>query len=677
MRKTLTIGAVLAAAALLAAGAWLRLGPLPEGLLDPSRFASLAITDRNGEVLFEGLSTTGTRSQWLRAEDLPERAVDAIVAAEDRRFFTHPGIDPIAIARAAVANLRAGAITQGGSTITQQTAKLLLAEHPSHSGGRVVRKLREAVVALRLEQRLTKSEIAALYLNLAPFGNQYRGIARASHGYFGVAPDRLTPAQAALLAALPQRPSALDPRRHLDRAMRRQRLVLDRMAAAGSISAEERAIAGAEGVRILPAGNELLAPHLVARLQREMRESGTDSVRTTIDAGLQRVVRGILDAHRDRLRRHGAFNVAVVVLENESGEWLAWEGSGDYFDDEHGGAIDGALVPRQPGSALKPFAYAAAFDAGLGAESVLPDVESSFPTAEEGVVYVPRNYDGRHRGPVRARPALAASLNVPAVWLASRIGVPAFLSALRSAGITTLDRSAAYYGLGAVLGGGEVRLDELTAAYSTFARGGTFIEPRVVDWREAGVRAAAGRPYARRNVFSPETAFLVANILDDDEARSAGFGRGGSLELPFPAAAKTGTSQAYRDNWAIGFTSAVTVGVWVGNFDRKELRDSSGVTGAAPIFHDVMIAAQERYGSAGAELARAPAGLRRESICLLSGLEPTEACPRVGSEWVRAHERRPCSWHRLVAASDRSGNEIRRTGVAWPAEYRAWADAHA
>ncbi len=517
----------------------------------------------------------------------------------------------------------------------------------------------------------------------------HRRSPRASRGYFGVPPDRLTLAQTALLAALPQRPSALDPRRHLDAARRRQSLVLERMAGGGAISREELAAASSEEPRILPGGNELLAPHLVARLQEQMRGSGAVSVTTTLDAGLQKLVRGIIDAHRERLRRHGAFNVAVVVLHNPSAEWLAWEGSGDWFDEEHGGAIDGALAPRQPGSALKPFAYATAFDSGFGAESVFPDVESSFPTAEEGIVYVPRNYDGVHRGPVRARAALAGSLNVPAVWVTSRIGVPAFLSSLRGAGITTLDRAASFYGLGAVLGGGEVSLSQLAAAYSTFARGGEWVEPRVLARdearvpRDAGVLAAAGRPYApgearaRTRVFSPEAAFLVGDILDDDEARSFVFGRGGSLELPFPAAAKTGTSQSYRDNWAIGFTREVTVGVWVGNFDRTELRDSSGVTGAAPIFQDVLIAAQERFGSADAPLLDPPSGLRSEPVCLLSGMEPTAACPRVGREWIRSHERRPCSWHRLVTVADSSGNEATRSGVAWPPEYRAWADVHA
>ncbi|HEY0592695.1 MAG TPA: penicillin-binding protein 1C [Thermoanaerobaculia bacterium] len=666
MKRTLVIGSI-ACAALLGFAAWLRLGPLPADLLDPSRFTSITITDRNGVVLFEGLSAAGTRAEWLAPARVPRRAIDAIVAAEDHRFFRHPGIDPIAVARAAVANLRAGRIVEGGSTITQQTAKLLLAGHPAHGGGRVARKVREAAIALRLEHRLSKAEIAALYLNLAPFGNQYTGIARASRGYFGVEPARLTVAQTALLAALPQRPTAFDPRRHLRAATHRQRMILDRMADARAITAEERDVARAERARIEPAGNELLAPHLVARLQEELRGSGETLVTTTIDAALQGVVRGIVDAHRERLRRHGANNVAVVVLDNASGEWLAWEGSGDFFDQEHGGAIDGALAMRQPGSALKPFAYAAAFDSGFGAESVLPDVESSFPTAEEGIVYVPRNYDGTNRGPVRARQALAGSLNVPAVSLTSRIGVPALLAALRGAGITTLDRAASYYGLGAVLGGGEVTLAELTAAYATLARGGLRLEPRVLR---------AQRPRSPRRVMSVQAAFLVADILDDDEARAFVFGRGGSLELPFPAAAKTGTSQAYRDNWALGFTRNVTVGVWVGNFDRAELRDSSGVTGAAPIFHDVMIAAEERFGSGAATVADPPPALHSRPICLLSGMEPTAACPRVGREWIRAGERTRCSWHRLVASSDGSGSAATRSAVAWPAEYRAWADAH-
>ena len=253
------------------------------------------------------------------------------------------------------------------------------------------------------------------------------------------------------------------------------------------------------------------------------------------------------------------------MLDNASGEWLAWEGSGDYADAEHGGTINGPLALRQPGSALKPFTYALAFESGFTPASVLADVPSHFPTAEEGVLYSPRNYDGRFRGPLLARRALAGSENVPAVVLASELGVPALQRFLTRAGISTLDRTPSYYGLGLTLGNAEVRLDELVAAYSSFARRGDWIEPTWIPRGDAD--------QARRQAFvSPLTAYWITDVLSDDSAREYIFGRGGSLEFPFNVAVKTGTSQAYHDNWTVGYTRDVTIGVWVGNFDRTPLK---------------------------------------------------------------------------------------------------------
>ena len=279
------------------------------------------------------------------------------------------------------------------------------------------------------------------------------------------------------------------------------------------------------------------------------------------------------------LDAHHADNVAVAVLDNRSGEWLAWEGSGNYADNAHGGAIDGVTSPRQPGSALKPFTYAAAFESGYQPASVLADVPSQFPTDEPGVLYSPRNYDGQYRGPLLAREALAGSENVPAVALASDLGVPAVARLLRRAGFTSLGDNASHYGLGLTLGNAEVRLDEIVAAYAMFARGGEYLAP-------SGIRSSIdGHAQPAADAFrllSARTAFWITDILSDNDARAYMFGRGGSLEFPFPVAAKTGTSTAYHDNWAVGYTREVTVGVWVGNFDRTPLRDSSGVTGAGP-----------------------------------------------------------------------------------------------
>jgi len=665
--------------AVIAAGVWVRVGPLPDGLLDLHNAESTEVVDRHGELLYEARSDGGGRASWIAPSSLPQALVDATIAAEDHRFFSHPGLDPIAIGRAAVRDLRRRRALEGGSTITQQVAKLLLARRAAPGARRTVAtKLREAVVALRLEHRLSKREILALYLNLAPYGNQLTGAGRASRAYFGQPPSLLTSAQAAFLAALPQRPSTYNPYRDATRARRRQERVIARMGVVGALNPDRVREAMDERLALAHEPAVFIAPHFVERVLATLNGSPDGDkkgspdrdtsgasrprrVQTTLDAGLQRDVEGIIRVERPALERHGAHNVAAVVLDNASGEWLAWEGSGDYSDTAHGGAIDGAIAPRQPGSALKPFTYALAFESGASPATVLPDVASYFPTAQDGVLYSPRNYDGQFRGPLLARRALAGSQNVPAVALASRVGVPALLRFLRGAGFTTFDKTAAYYGLGVTLGDAEVRLDEIVPAYAAFARGGVAIYPTAVR--------GLGRALEERLV-SARTAFWITDILSDDDARAYAFGRGGSLEFPFAVAAKTGTSQAYHDNWAIGYTRAVTVGVWVGNFDRTPLVGSSGVTGAGPIFHAIMLAAMHRVAgippsSAAAATVAQPEATERRRICALSGMAASPWCPATSDEWLPAEAGDGgCAWHRPTP---------RGVVVDWPAEYRAWA----
>ncbi len=566
----------------------------------------------------------------------------------------------VALARAARHDLVEGRTVEGGSTITQQVAKLLVQRRDGIHARGVAAKLREMVLALRLEHRFAKTEILALYLNLASYGNQTAGAARASQAYFGVNPAMLTPAQAAFLAALPQRPTVFNPWKNVASARIRQLTVLRRMADAGALDADRLREAREERLVLRPRSGALEAPHFVEMVSAFARATadGRARIETTLDLDLQREVEGIIEHERPSLRAHGAANVSVVVLDNQRGEWLAWEGSGDYADVEHGGAINGPLVPRQPGSALKPFTYALAFEQGRSPATVLPDIPSHFPTAEPGVVYSPRNYDGQYRGPLLARRALAGSENVPAVALASEIGVSTLLRLLNRAGLSTFDRTPAYYGLGVTLGNAEVRLDQLVAAYAIFARGGTWRKPTAL------IRAA---DTMERQVVSPRTAFWITDILSDPDARAFIFGRGSSLDFPFPVAVKTGTSQAYHDNWTIGYTRDVTVGVWVGNFSRASLRDSSGVTGAGPIFHAVMLAAEQRAGgSAGtAPIVPAPSDVEEVSICALSGMRANPWCPSRGKEWVPVGaEAVPCSWHHQ---SDEGVVTI------YPPEYRAWA----
>ncbi len=614
--------------------AWLRFGPIDPQLLDRTKHASLTITDRHGEVLYESLAQSGARAEWLTADNLPQHVVAATLVAEDRRFRWHAGVDPIAITRAMVHNIRALRVVEGGSTITQQVAKLLL-QSRSRS---LKEKAREAILAARLEHRYTKNEILALYLNLAPYGNRIHGVARASRAYFGCAPEQLTPAQAAFLASLPQRPSAFNPLRDPQAARPRQQRILASM----KLPSDELQRAQREELRFTPTNQPVLAMHFVERF-------GKRSGRTTLDAKLQRTVLGIISAQRANLLEHGAHSVAVAVLDNKTGEWLAWEGSGDYFGKDFGGAIDGVITPRQPGSTLKPFTYALAFESGRSPATVLADVPSHFPTGEDGVVYTPRNYDGRYRGPLRARAALAGSENVPAVALLHQVGSESFLRLLRNAGFIGLNRTAEYYGLGLTLGNAEVTLEQLIRAYATFARGGV--------------------PVGRRGqLVSKRTAFWITDILSDPDAREYAFGSGGSLDFPFPVAVKTGTSQAYRDNWTVGYTREVTVGVWVGNFDLQPLHGSSGVTGAAPIFNGVMLAAVKHVRGElpigdVTPIVAPPADVEEVEICALSGARPSTYCPAIRKEWLATTEAaRFCAWHH-------DGT------IDWPAEYRAWVRA--
>ncbi len=708
-----------------ALGIWVRLGPIP--MIQPQ--ITPTVVDRNGVILYEPLSEEGTRSRWIG--EVPRNVAWATIAAEDRRFEQHPGIDPIAVARALLHDVRRMRAVEGGSTITQQVAKLILPPSPRT----IAAKIREAIIALRLERRYSKRELLALYLNLAPYGEQTTGIARASERYFGCAPEQLTIAQAAYLAALPQRPGT--PRR----ALLRQRLILRRMRSLAMIGEAEWRTARAERLAFDRGRHPLLAPHFVERvlgtwaglsspaepaesrfyvirttldsslprdihgiiervlgtwaglsspaepaesrfyvirttldsnLQRKIHgiikrvlgtwaglsspaepaESRFYVIRTTLDSNLQRDIHGIIAAQRDNLLRHGAHSVAVAVLDNRSGDWLAWEGSGDYFGQSFGGAIDGVTTPRQPGSTLKPFTYALAFEEGFTPATVIADVPSHFPTAEEGVVYTPRNYDGRFRGPLRARAALAGSENVPAVAVLSRIGPPSLLRLLRHTGFHDLTRTADYYGVGLTLGDAEVTLEQLVTGYAMFARGGAAVRPRMLlDNRQ---------PTADKRVLSARTSFWITDILSDQHAREYIFGSGGSLDFPFSVAAKTGTSQAYHDNWTIGYTREVTVGVWVGNFDRDVLRNSSGITGAAPIFHDVMLAAAKRVGGSGGAIVERPPDLEPQPVCALSGKRPSIFCPAIETEWLPADAPVEfCPWHHPER-------------VELPAEYRAW-----
>jgi penicillin-binding protein 1C len=579
--------------------------PLPADDLSPRSVESLRVLDRNGLLLRELLSDRSGRGRWIPLDSLSPRLVHAAIIAEDKRFYRHRGVDPVATVRALVQNLKAGKTISGASTITQQVIRNLY--HPPRN---IATKLVEMWMAVRLEHSLSKNEILEQYLNRIPFGNLTFGAEAASQLYFGKSARELTWAEAAYLVALPKSPTAYNPYVDRSRAEKRQQVILHKLMEAGTLPYDEGQRALAEPLVLFPKSSAFYAPHFVEWVTRNDERRG--DVRTTLDLPLQVEIEKIIRAEVNRHAGNDVTNAAVLVVENETGHILAYCGSADFFDERHDGQFDAVLARRQPGSTLKPFTYALAFQKGFTPASIIADVETNIPS-EKGT-FTPRNYDNRFHGPVRVRQALACSYNVPAVRVLQDVGVGDLLSLLQRVGFESLSESPSYYGHGLTLGNGEVTLFELTRAYRTLANRGRFSElsPFPVD-------TVPSRP-----ALDERIVFLITDILSDAVARLPAFGYDSPIALPFPCASKTGTSSDYRDNWTVGYTRELTVGVWVGNFDNSPMREISGVTGAGPIFRATM---ERLYRDRVPPAFVPPHGVIRKIICGASGEIPHQGCP--------------------------------------------------
>ena len=607
--------ATTAAAAFVACAvfvAW----PLPADVRAPGPVPGLVVEDRHGLVLRSTRAPDGSRGGWVSLADVDPKVIQAFVASEDRRFYEHHGVDPRGVLRAARDNLTAGDIVSGASTITMQTARLLRPLSRTWAG-----KVGQALWAVRLEAHLPKDRILEIYLNRVPLGQGAVGVQAASALYFGASARRLGLGEAATLAALARAPSRDNPLVDAGRALARREAVLRRMAAQGYIAAADVERAAAEPVLARQAATRFLAPHFTTRMLLGAGDSA-GTWRTTLDLRLQTALEAEVRHTVDVLRERGARHAAVVVLENRTGDVLAWVGSPDFHADT-AGQVDMVVSPRQPGSTLKPFLYALAFDRGFTPASVLPDVPRTWSTTTGP--YRPQNYDRRFRGPVRIREALASSYNVPAVELTDRIGVAPLLGTLHDAGFASLDRSAEYYGLGLSLGNGEVTLLELANAYRGIANGGVHTPWR---WNLDGPPAD---PRAGRRFISAGAAALVLDVLSDPIARIPGFGTETSLDFPFPAAAKTGTSRHFTDNWAVATTAGFTVAVWVGNFGGQPMQAVSGITGAGPLLHRAALITAAQYPT-GMLPSPERVGAIASPVCALSGLRATPDCASL-LEW--------------------------------------------
>lgn len=628
--------------------------------LQQDEFETVRIYDRTGNyLLYESIDPRPFRGdrRYVDLKSMSPWVYQSAVALEDRNFWENPGINMRGLFRAFVSNLQGGAV-QGGSSITQQLIKNIIIPVEERAQQSYARKIKEVILAMEVTRRYSKEKILEWYLNYNSYGNLAYGIEAASQVYFGKSSKDLSVAEAAMLAPIPQFP-LLNPIDRPEDAKERQGLALRALVEAGYITPDEAVAAFQEPLALRKSASErfdiLTAPHFALYVLDQVKSEFNTAedpyyiwrkglqVYTTLDVDLQRYAEQIAREQVIKLLEQGknAHNAAVVALKNDTGEILAMVGSLNYNDDEIDGQVNVAVASRQPGSSFKPYVYLTALQKGMSPATMILDVATAFPQSD-GTYYRPENYDRQYHGPVSLRNALARSYNIPAIRVMQQVGVADALRTAHSMGINGLDRGLNYYGLNLVLGGGEVSLLDHTYAYSTLANGGAMIgEPVLPAERRSGFRSlnpvsvlqlrdtngevikAYQQPEVER-IFSAEVAYIMADIMSDDVARSPAFGANTELTLPDrKVAAKTGTTNGFKDNWTMGFTPQLTLGVWVGNTDNESMVNVTGLSGAAPIWNAIMRKYHETQPVVWYER---PPNIVNQAVCVPSGLLPTPEC---------------------------------------------------
>jgi len=650
--------------------------PPPEAIEFRSQatFQTTKIYDRTGTVLlWEIFDPQWGNRTVVPLEQIPLHFKQATIAIEDKDFYGNPGIDIRGIARAAVGNLTGlvcemeaaaslcGALESalpsaigsslyyrgGGSTITVQLVKNVLIPPEERTQRTLARKIKEAILALEITRRYDKDRILEWYLNNSFYGNLAYGVEAAAQAYFGKDVQDLTLAESAMLAALPQAPGANSPLENPERAQERQHLVLDAMFRQGYITHEEIVAAKAETLHYAPQRFDIIAPHFVMYVRQLLEErygpevvySGGLRVYTTIDLKMMEAAQRIANEHIAGLQERNVSNTGLVTIKPSTGEILAMLGSLDYFNPDIDGQVNTTLASRQPGSSFKVFTYSTAFMQGYTPATMIMDVRTTFDDYPNPP-YTPENYDRKYHGPLRIRQALARSVNIPAVKVLDMVGVKNVLATAHHMGINTLTED--YYGLSLTLGGGEVRPLDMTYAFGVLANGGVMAgQPVPPDKIRPGYREldpvailrvedAQGNVLEEylapetREVLDPKVAYLMTSIFSDNAARTPAFGPNSALVLSRPAAAKTGTTDDFRDAWTIGYTPQLVTGVWVGNSDNQPMEHVPGSLGAGPIWHDYM---EEILASYPLEVFIEPPGLEHVVVDATSGLLPTEYSP--------------------------------------------------
>jgi penicillin-binding protein 1C len=636
---------------------------------------AVEFSDRNGLPLGTLLSRDQDHTATTPLNRVSPHFIHAILAAEDGRYYQHGALEMRAIVRSLISSLQARRITSGASTITMQLARMIDPAPRTLSA-----KLDEIWLSWRLVAGMSKDEILDAYINRLPMGGNIYGVEAASRIYFGMPASELNIAQASILAAIPNNPNYLNPYDYWEPLKRRQRYVLNRMVKDKYISREQADRAYKEEISLQSRQQGIIAaPHFLFWLANQLPQEHPSHIRTTIDRPLQQFVQAQVQQIIRLLAPNNVHHAAALVIDNHTGEVLAYVGSPDYFSDAQIGRNDGVQALRQPGSTLKPFVYQLALEKRvIRPNTVLADVPTRYaiPGAK---LYSPADYSQTFQGPVRVRVALANSLNIPAVRVLEKVGVPTFLERLHQLGFEHLTHPPDYYGLGLTLGSGEVSLWELARAYVILAHRGQNM-PIVTTFSHIFGSKIQNPPppyppllrEGASQLENPSTWALITDMLNDAHARAQAFGVDSVLNLPFPAAVKTGTSSNFRDTWTVGFTTDYTVATWVGNFDGEPMRHVSGVMGAAPLWNRIMLHLHEHHEPGTFE---SPAGLVQRPVCALSGMRPTPACPSVVQEYffpedLGEYDRNWDTFYQVVSRG--TDGQPAQYRLNLPEEYNEW-----
>lgn len=594
--------------------------PSPNKIRSLTPVQATQILDRNGNPLYQAYGDEKRIN--VDFKDIPDSVKHATIAVEDKTFYTNYGFDPLGIIRGVILRPLTGHSVEGGSTITQQYVKNALLS-PERT---VDRKIKELILSIEITTLYSKDQILNLYLNDIPYGSNAYGIEAASETYFNKPAKDLDLAQAATLASLPQAPSYYSPYgSHVDALMQRKNFVLSRMESLGYISAAEEIAAEKQTITFAPRHDSIKAPHFVFYVLDQLEQQygsqlvleGGLKVTTTLDPDAQAAAEQAIADAKPKLSKYNASNAALVSIDPKTGQILAMVGSVDYFDTTHDGNFNVATAPRQPGSSFKPIVYATAFKGTISPATTLWDVTTNFNG------YTPQDFDGKNHGPVSVRSALDRSLNIPAVKTIALVGVNNVLQTAKAVGITTLNQTG-QYGLSLALGAGDVPPLEMAGAYGTFADGGVYHAPSaILKVEDSKGRILQQWHDSKSTALSPEVAYEINNVLSDNNARTPTFGARSPLYFSDrPVAAKTGTSEDFRDGWTIGYTPSVATAVWTGNNDYSPMaKNVDGVVSAGPIFHEFMATYLK---AKPVEQFQRPSTIVDATVDALSGKKPTQ-----------------------------------------------------